>query len=217
MSNITTCFGFAQMSSKADMFVTIDDAVIDKMWGLCAGAFIYEGCSKLLRDGRPCALGRHKRRLRRRDPESPVGIHSRGRASHECDMDGDGTYMYCFAIQVGDTVIQVNEDCGKKLIGMSGEEFHKEHGTSNDISEVFDQVQSAIWTVSYVFDDFLHCKAVNIVKKDQTEKKLILEFVEPARNRKHKGAGESSKQDVPGQEFSEELLFSLKSIRIKGA
>jgi hypothetical protein len=157
-----------------------------------------------LSDGRPCALGRHKRRLRRRDPESPMGIHARGRASHECDMDGDGMYLYCFALRVGDTVIQVNKECGKKLMGMSGEEFNKEHGSSNDISNIFYQVQGEIWTISYVIDDLFHCKAVNVIKKPQLEKK-------------HVGTASSMKEVGPSEDCSLELLISLKSFRIKEA
>jgi hypothetical protein len=89
------------MSSKEESkFVTLHDAKIDNMWGLCAGAYIYEGRSKLLSDGRTCSLGKHKRRLRRHNPESPIGTYSRGRALHECDMDGDGRYMYFFLFEL---------------------------------------------------------------------------------------------------------------------
>lgn len=98
-----------QMECSADDFGTLLHMKIEKIWGLCAGSFVYEGCGVLLSDGRPCALGKHKRRLRRQNLESPLGPHSRGRVDHDCCVDGAGIYMFCFAIQVGDFFLQVNE------------------------------------------------------------------------------------------------------------
>jgi hypothetical protein len=89
-------------------------------------------------------------------------------------------------------------------MGMSEEEFYKEHGSSNDISKVLDQVKSVIWTISYVIDDLRHSKAVNVYKKPQSAKNPV----PPA---------SSVKQAGPSEEFAEELVFSLKSFRIKGA
>jgi hypothetical protein len=193
-----------QMSRGDERFVTLHDVKIGSMWGLCAGSYVYEGCSKKLSDGRPCALGKHKRRLRRNDPESPMGPHSRGRATHICDDDGDGTYMYCFAIQIDDIVIQVNEENGKKLLGMSGAEFKAEcDGSSKEIKEVCDLVMSVDWTITYVKNTLTdECKAIVVDKNSQIKKKSS-------------GVEASVKRDDHCGDFSGDLVISLKSVRIK--
>ncbi len=118
---------------KADKFITLYDVKIEDMWGLCAGSFVYEGCNVLLSDGRPCALGKNARKLRVVNRDSPAGPHSRGRSDHTCCKVGAGEYMYCFAVQAGDAVIQVNEEVGTKLMGMSGHAFKANFGTSMEL------------------------------------------------------------------------------------
>ena len=90
---------------EVDMFVTLRKVKIDDLLPLGAGSFVYEGCLVLLKYARPCALGKTKQRLRRMDPDSPMGPHARGRLSHVCCADGDGTWMYAFAVQIGYDVL----------------------------------------------------------------------------------------------------------------
>jgi hypothetical protein len=137
------------------VFSTVANATIQDMWGLCAGRWIYEGCGLLLKDGRPCALGKYKHRLRKLNSESSMGHDSRSREDHICAAVGDGTYMFCFAVQVGEVVLQVNEDCGTQLLGMSGKVFNESCDADNaKISNICDHVRSLFWRITYVKNDF---------------------------------------------------------------
>ncbi|CAM6102375.1 unnamed protein product [Calypogeia fissa] len=153
------------MEYRGDDFGTLEEAKIRKMWGLCAGSFVYEGCGLPLKDGRPCSLGKHKRKLRRENPESPLGPHSRGRDNHTCCVDGAGVYMYRFAIQVGNFVIEVNKDNGKQLMGLSAQAYKK----SCDIDEeemirINAQAMTSLWTITYVKDGSRGYRALNFEK-----------------------------------------------------
>lgn len=117
---------------KLSLYDTLHEVRIDWIWGLCTGAFIYEGCGGVLSDGRPCTLGKHKRRLRMQNPESPLGPKSRSRLQHTCSRDGEGTYMYCFAVQVGSVVLQVNEANGQQLMGISGQDYRDSDNERRD-------------------------------------------------------------------------------------
>lgn len=138
---------------KHDLYSRLNKVKIEKMWGLCAGAFVYEGCGILLKDGRPCALGKHKRRVRRLDSQSPLGPHSRGRGEHVCCADGTGTYMYCFVVEVGGIVMQVNEAIGMQLMGISGQSFKNSCTNDEKTQRICKQVMSAWWTITYVRKD----------------------------------------------------------------
>ncbi|CAM6116495.1 unnamed protein product [Calypogeia fissa] len=160
------------MDHSDDDFGTLHKAKVEKIWGLCAGSFVYEGCGKLLRDGRPCALGKYKRNFRRQNPESPLGPHSRGRVGHTCSEDGAGVYMFCFAIQVGDFVIQVNEINGKQLLGISGQAYKESHDIDDDEVNQFCCVpMKSLWTIRYVKNHSRGCEyhAVNFEKCSQVD------------------------------------------------
>ncbi|CAM6107815.1 unnamed protein product [Calypogeia fissa] len=121
------------------------------MWGLCAGHWVYEGCGLLLKDGQPCALGKYKRKLRAQNSESPLGRYSQSHNDHVCAAVGDGTFMFCFAMQVGELVIQVNEDCGMQLMGMSGQSFKEFYDADYaSLSNLCAEVKSVFWRISYV-------------------------------------------------------------------
>ena len=139
--------------AKNDVFVTLQRVRIDDLWPLGAGSYVYEGCPELLKDGRPCALGKHKRQLRRLDPDSPIGPHARGRATHVCCADGAGIHMFCFAIKIGDNVLQVNEDIGTKMMGMCGQDFkEKVEFDDLEVGKVCDEVRNVVWTIRFARD-----------------------------------------------------------------
>jgi hypothetical protein len=191
------------MSRPADDFVTLHEVRISKMWGNSRGSYVYEGCPTLLKNGRPCALGKHKRRLLRRDPSSPLGPNAHRRDNHLCCADGEGKYMYCFSIEVNDVVILVNEENGTKLMGMSGEEFKKEcDGDSAEVKDVCDKVKLGQWTITYARDDCNVFRAISVVAISQT--------------RKTQGPSDLIvKQEDTSGDFSGELVISLKSFKIK--
>ncbi|CAM6102025.1 unnamed protein product [Calypogeia fissa] len=220
------------MSIVKESFVTLHKVKIDAMQGLCAGSYVYEGCNIVLRDGWMCALGKHKRRLRRKDPESPMGPHARGRSQHVCCIDGAGTYMWCFAVQIGDVTIQVNEELGMKLMGMSGEYFRAEcDGRGDKIREVCARAMSGFWTILYVIEGRGVCRALSVVKteeagpstsQDKVKGKAgtILKEKEPECRvdsglRGRFRVTSRLQVDELGDNFSAELVTSLKSFRIK--
>lgn len=217
---------FWQMA-KNEKFITLHDVKIESMWGLCAGSYVYEGCSNLLSDGRPCALGKHKRRLSRQDPESPMGPHSRLRSAHKCSLDGAGTYMYCFAVQIGDDVIQVNEDNGMKLMGMSRQEFKaKVDSSPGKVKSLCAQVMCVLWTISFVKDDHDVCRALSVanpeckssVKQEANEDGSTEVFLSPNKKDTSRGTGNVGRLRVlcsASVDFSGELVESLKSFSIR--
>jgi hypothetical protein len=80
-----------------------------------------------------------------------MGQHSWSREDHVCAAVGDGTYMFCFAVRVGEVIIQVNEDCGKQLLGMSGMVFKESCDADYaKISSICDHVRSLFWRITYV-------------------------------------------------------------------
>ncbi|CAM6120258.1 unnamed protein product [Calypogeia fissa] len=171
------------MSKVHESFVTLHAVKIDSMWGLCAGSYVYEGCNKLLGDGWYCALGKHKRRLRRKDPESPMGPHSRGRDQHVCCIDGAGTFMFFFAVQIGDVVIQVNEENGMKLMGMSGEKFRTDiDGCTDKIEEVCAHVESIFWTFTYVKDGKAGCRAISVFPTEALMRNKLVDMKDAIRS-----------------------------------
>ncbi|CAM6084566.1 unnamed protein product [Calypogeia fissa] len=155
------------MACGGDSYGTLHAVKIVKLWGLCADSFVYEGCGRLLSDGRPCALGKYKRKLRKKNAESPMGPHSHGRVDHICCEDGEGVYMYYFSVQVGDFVMQVNESSGQQLMGRSGQAYEEScDKDEEEKSHLCDAVTSSRWTIAYVRDQSREClyQALNFEK-----------------------------------------------------
>lgn len=219
---------------KEDKFVTLRDFKIEDMWGLCAGSFVYEGCNVLLSDGRPCSLGKNARRQRSLNRESPAGPHSRERSNHVCCNVGAGKYMYCFAVQVGDFVIQVNEDMGTKLMGMSGQAFKANFGTNQELIEgLCTEVKQSAWTFTcvekingdgYVSHNAINvvmsrlhknCTGVQVLTHDDGESELKPSSSSMDRVcRKNKEQGPLQKLGRAVLDFSEEIVDSLKSFAV---
>jgi hypothetical protein len=190
-----------------DSFIKLQKVQIDDLLPSGAGFFVYEGCSVLLSDGRPCALGKHKQRLQRQDPQSPMGLHARGRSSHECCADGAGQYMFRFAIQIGDEVMQVYKDNGIKLMGMSGQKFWD--NIQSDVAKVdsiCDEVRSVLWTICYVKDPREGCRVVSVLRHNVVKQEV-----------KSDGSGKSVVQKFcdAAVELTGDIVGSMKSIRIK--
>ncbi|CAM6101846.1 unnamed protein product [Calypogeia fissa] len=215
-----------QMANN-DKFVTLVKVKIDDIWPLGVGTFVYKGCSVLLSDGRPCALGKNRRRLRRQDSESPLGPHARGRSSHVCVDDGEGTHMFCFSIQIGDNVLQVNEDSGVKLMGMSGQQFKDMvECDPAEVQSVCDAVRSVVWTIGFVKDDRDICKVISVhrhpdVKLGHPDVKLE---GEDAKSVSSQVLLSPAQKDSLGRklcnaalDFTRDIVESLKSFRIRSS
>jgi hypothetical protein len=149
--------------AENDLFVTCHKVKIDNLWPLAGGSFVYKGCPVLLGDGRPCALGKHKRRLQRQDSKLLMGPHSRCRPSHVCCADGEGQQMYFFAIKIDDKVMKVHEDIGTILMGMSGQHFFdKVKCDPAEVEFICDEVRSVPWTICLAKDAREGSKVVSV-------------------------------------------------------
>ncbi|CAM6086263.1 unnamed protein product [Calypogeia fissa] len=134
--------------------------------------------------------------------------------------------------KIGDVTIQVNEELGMKLMGMSGEYFRAEcDGRGNKIREVCARAISGFWTISYVIEERGVCRALSVVKPEEAgpstsqdkvkgKARTILKEKEPECRvdsglRGRFRVTSRLQVDELGDNFSAELVTSLKSFRIK--
>ncbi|CAM6096102.1 unnamed protein product [Calypogeia fissa] len=129
-------------------FVTLVGITILAVWGMRNGEFIYEGCQVPLDDGRRCALGVSARRNRLRYPGTQKQPNARARDGHLCAPIGGGIAMYSFFVQLDDEVIEVWEEAGTCLFGMTGLEFSKHCVSAESKKKCCRQAMEKTWTLT---------------------------------------------------------------------
>lgn len=107
---------------------------------------VYEGCQRLLEDGRVCALGVVARKARQAGAYKS-GTHSRGHREHIRQEIGEGSHMLNFFIRTAVGRCQVWEEAGLQLFGISGEEFWRSYRTRAKMQTVCQSVMSQRWNL----------------------------------------------------------------------
>lgn len=114
------------------------------------GKMLYEGCPRLLADGRSCELGKSARRERQSHGGLP-DTNSRGRDDHVCVVIGQGVPMFNFVVDMDDIEdIDVYNVPGEQLFGMSGQQWDRAYGPTTLPSIVVDRIESKLWTIKLV-------------------------------------------------------------------
>lgn len=131
-----------------DSIVTLCGVMFLNIWGMSNGDMTYEGCDLMLSDGKACALGKMARQSRLWNPNCEHG-HSRNREGHLCRPIGEGRYMYCFFVQIGNEVVNVWEQAGEQLFGLTGQQFHEIYGTREQQKEACHKVMKSKWVVTW--------------------------------------------------------------------
>lgn len=131
---------------------TLHGVHVDHMWGSYhRGKWVYEACNKVLADGKVCALGPSFRIMRIGDPSLPGSPLSRPRGpKHICSPIGDGIYRFNFSVKVGNIVLQVWEEAGHDIMGMTGQEFFDSYSCDQVARDrLCAEIQSTTWIVTY--------------------------------------------------------------------